>query len=177
MADKTAEQLSALVDCECEAWELEFALHRLAKDLDLKARWQCYHLIGDTLKNNLPERVDTHFAERVRATLAQDASPPADPKRAMWYRLATGGALAASLALVVAAVTLKTYGPDKVPPVAMVTQLPAPMKSPLIAFPPDNKALDVRLSSYIVNHNEYASMNSVHGMLSYVRMVDYEPGR
>jgi len=171
MADKTAEQLSALVDCECEAWELEFALRRLAKDPDLKARWQRYHLISDALKNNLPERIDANFAERVRSSIAAEASPQAGPKASPLYRPAAGLTVAASLALVVAAVTLKPHEPSNTPPVAVATAPPAPIES----LP--KKAPDARLNSYLVNHNEYASMNSVHSMLSYVRMVGYEPGR
>jgi hypothetical protein len=35
-------------------------------------------------------------------------------------------------------------------------------------------ALPSGLSAYIVNHNEYASMTTVYGVLPYARMVGYE---
>ena len=37
-----------------------------------------------------------------------------------------------------------------------------------------NELVEARLGSYLVNHNGYASLNSMHGMLPYVRMVGYQ---
>lgn len=179
MADRTAEQLSALMDCECEERELDLALRRLIKDPGLKARWQRYHLIGDALKNNLPEVIDIRLAERIRAVIgAEDlAQTSAAATVSPWYRRATGFAAAASLALVMAAFAVKQPGGPDPAPIAVVANpaIPAPVATvePLAS----DRALEARLSSYLVNHNEYASMNSVHGMLSYVRMVGYQPGR
>ena len=38
---------------------------------------------------------------------------------------------------------------------------------------PASEPVEARLGSYLVNHNGYASMNSMHGMLPYVRMVNH----
>jgi sigma-E factor negative regulatory protein RseA len=40
-----------------------------------------------------------------------------------------------------------------------------------------NEPVEARLNSYLVNHNGYASRNSVNGMLPYVRMVGYQASR
>ena len=69
MADTTAEQLSVLMDGEIDVREAEFTLRRLAKDAELKARWERYHLISDALRNNLPAALDVRFAERLQQAL------------------------------------------------------------------------------------------------------------
>lgn len=178
MADKTGEQLSALVDSECAVSEAELLLHRLAKDAELKARWQRYHLISDAIKNNIPEIIDPNFAEHISKAIAADTPPLSDPLPTLpsWYKPVTGFALAASVA-VVALVGLQlsqhsepTGGSE---PLATVSPPGPRLSEPTTA----DSALQSRLNSYLVNHNEYASMNSVHGMLPYVRMVGYEPKR
>ena len=182
MADKTAEQLSVLVDGECEIWELEFALRRLANDLELKARWQSYHLISDALRNHLPETVDTRFAERIKAAIAAEAPLlhiPVKSAASSWYKPAAGLAVAASVGLLAVALwTLRPGGLNEtVPPrvrVAGTTPAPYP-RLPMTAE--TDRALESRLNSYLVSHNEYASMNSVNGVLPYVRMVGYETRR
>jgi sigma-E factor negative regulatory protein RseA len=180
MADKTAEQLSVLVDGECEAWELEFALRRLAGDPELKARWQFYHLISDALRNNLPETVDTHFAERIKAVIAAEVPLHTPTKSAgpSWYKPAAGLAVAASVGLMAVALwTLRPGGLNETAspgPVAATPPVPYP-RSPMMAEA--DRALESRLNSYLVNHNEYASMNSVNGVLPYVRMVGYDTRR
>lgn len=193
MADKTGEQLSALVDCECEMPELELAVRRLIKDPDLKARWQRYHLISDALKNNLPAVIDTDFSNRVSQAI--DTAPPLQTTtiRAVssWYKPLTGFALAASVALIaVFGLNLierraTTIDPDPViaatsPPGLQTVDAPPESTQPTsdtrIRVAGSN-ALEARLNSYLVNHNEYASMNSVYGVLPYVRMVGHETNR
>jgi sigma-E factor negative regulatory protein RseA len=178
MADKTAEQLSVLMDSECEAWELEFALRRLGSDPELKARWQSYHLISDALRNNLPETVVPHFAERIREAIAAETPvhTTAKPAVASWYKPVTGLAVAASVGLL--AVALWTLRPDSLnAPVSgrqVASTVTTPRSLPTAEADP---RLESRLNSYLVNHNEYASMNSVNGVLPYVHLVGYQTTR
>lgn len=183
MADKTGEQLSALVDCECDAAELDLALRRLAKDEGLKARWQRYHLIGDAVKNNLPEVLDARFSERIRQAI--EASPPihkapsASPSPA-WYKPVAGFGLAASVALVTVLALESPFSPEVNSDLRVTGGEPAP------AFLPESPGAEAlagaalageaqaRLAGYLVNHNEYASMNSARGVLPYVYMVGYQ---
>ena len=74
MADKLHEQLSALVDNECAAHELELALRRLTKEPELANCWQRYQLLSDTLRNQLPQTVSVDFSNRVRVAIEQDAA-------------------------------------------------------------------------------------------------------
>lgn len=176
MADKSVEQLSVLVDGECEDWEVEFILRRLARDPVLKEHWECYHLISDAMKNNLPALVDANFTGQIRQAIDAESVPPvpAVAKPSSFYKPVVGFSVAASVALVVGLLALKpSEAPNHLSPEQFAqTNLPNP---PMTPSPDTGPALESRLNNYLVNHNEYASMNSVHGVLPYVRMVGYEP--
>ena len=183
MADKSAEQLSVLVDGEFEEWELEFAVRRLAGDPVLKTRWEAYHLISDALRNNLPDAVDPRFAGRVSALLAAETALPPSTKPAVpsWYKPVAGLAVAASVGVL--AVALWSLRADELHPAggsSLAANTPNFSPSPIVSPLPlaDNPAPEsrYRLNSYLANHNEYASMNSVNGVLPYVRMVGYDSG-
>jgi sigma-E factor negative regulatory protein RseA len=175
MADKTGEQLSAMVDGECETSEQRWMLRRLSADKDLKALWQRYHLISDAVKNNLPTAVDAGFADRISRAI--DADPPPARTRFStstgysWYKPVTGFALAAS----VAAVAVLAFR------LIDISDSPASDDgSRFLAAGPDSiqsQSLDPRLNTYLVNHNEYASMNGVQGVLPYVRIVGIDSRR
>ncbi len=175
MADKTGEQLSALVDGECQLSEQEWMLNRLAKDVDLKVRWQRYHMVSDAMKNNLPAAVNLDFADRIRQAIDEDSPPlplrssfPSPPSGLSWYKPVTGFALAASVAAV-AVLGLRLLetgeGEEQLNVVAKAREEAADR-------PPGS-----RFNSYILNHNEYASRNGVQGVLPYVRIVGYDSNR
>ncbi|MDQ2694878.1 MAG: sigma-E factor negative regulatory protein [Pseudomonadota bacterium] len=176
MVDKTGQQLSELVDDECAASEAELLLRRLARDPELQGRWQRYHLIGEALKNNLPDAIDRGFAAQVRAAIASDPPLPGAAARsiAVWYKPLAGFAVAASVAGV-ALLGLSLLQPEPGADGRLLLSANDP--------PPDRPretvptAADARLNSYLVNHSEYATLNSVHGVLPYVRIVGYEGRR
>ncbi len=164
MANKIDEQLSALLDGECASVEVELALRRLAKDLELKACWQRYHLISDALKNNLPETINSGFPDRIRQAIEE--TPPIATAPFSWRRPVIGWGLAASMALV-ALFGVQIYQSNS-EALRLAEQAASDLR---------DREQASRLSSYLVNHNEYASMNSVHRVLPYVRIVGYETGR
>lgn len=203
MADKTAEQLSvltadeanpamsqlsAIVDDELEDVETELVLRRLSRDRDLRERWERYHLLSDVLQGHLPAAFDADFAARIHHAIeAESLSQPVTRPLPSWYKPVTGFALAASVVLV-ALFGLKLTQTDSalVPTAQLAVTAPPPsvISVPIrVAAAPQqpvdnpNEPVDSRLSSYLVNHNGYASMNSVHGMLPYVRMVGYQTSR
>ena len=205
MADKTAEQLSAraadglnvaasqlsaMVDDELDEMEVDLVLRRLGRDHEARARWERYHLISDAMQGHLPDAFDTGFAARIRQAVA-DEPPSRSIARPLpaWYKPVTGFALAASVVLV-ALFGLKLTQTDATltPTAQLAATLPA---TPALFTPPAtvqvaataqptddfSEPVEVRLSNYLVNHNGYASMNSMHGMLPYVRMVGYQTNR
>ncbi|NJN46449.1 MAG: sigma-E factor negative regulatory protein [Candidatus Competibacteraceae bacterium] len=183
MADKMVEQLSALMDSECALPEVEMAMRRLTKDADLQARWQRYHLISDTLKNNIPDIIDLDLVERINQAISAD--PPLHTyglaKQSTWNKPVTGFALAASVALVAfAGFQLAPFEVTSEPSLVAATAPISPAPSPdpsQSGIANTNTSLEEKLNTYLVSHNEHASMHSVHGVLPYVRMVGYQANR
>ncbi|HRX69901.1 MAG: hypothetical protein H6973_04790 [Gammaproteobacteria bacterium] len=203
MADKTAEeilaptippvdivasQLSAMVDDELANAEIPLALRRLSRDDDWQGRWERYHLISDALQSHIPAALDTRFSDRIHQVVANEPlSRVTTRPLPSWYKPVTGFALAASVVLV-ALFGLKlnqsdaTFAPTA-SLAADISSSPTMISPPLqtVSLTPSagdaNEPVEARLNSYLVNHNSYASRNSVNGMLPYVRMVGYQASR
>lgn len=201
MADKTAElasappahdvpiaasQLSALVDDELADMEIALVLRRLSRDGDARDRWERYHLISDVIQgHHVPAALDTDFAVRVRQAIEAEPLPQAVARPLpAWYKPVTGFGLAASVALM-ALYGLKLNQTDALLPAAPLATTTPALSSPYGSLPiqmtamtqpanPIGEPVEARLNSYLVNHNGYASMSSVSGMLPYVRMVGYQ---
>ncbi|MCB1776461.1 MAG: hypothetical protein KDI50_03390 [Candidatus Competibacteraceae bacterium] len=183
--DIVASQLSAMVDGELADTEILLALRRLSRDGDWQERWERYHLISDAMQGHVPTALDTCFTDRICQAVANEPLPRAASRPLpSWYKPVTGFALAASVVLV-ALFGLKLNQSATFAPTALLT---ADISSPATttALPAQAAALtevtgdvneqpvEARLNSYLVNHNGYASRNSVNGMLPYVRMVGYQ---
>lgn len=199
MADNTAElrapladgvpvaasQLSALVDDELVDMEIDLVLRRLSRDDDARNRWERYHLISDVMQGHLPAVLDTDFATRIRQAIEAEPLPqPVARPLPAWYKPVTGFGLAASVALI-ALFGLKLNQTDILQPTAPFAATPSTLFAPTPALPlqtvaairpadPADEPVEARLNHYLVNHNGYASMSSVNGMLPYVRMVGYQ---
>lgn len=186
--DIVASQLSAMVDGELADEEIALALRRLSRDGDWQERWERYHLISDAMQGHVPTALDTRFTTRIHQAIASEP-PPLSISRPLpsWYKPVTGFALAASVVLVALFGLKLNQSNTTFPPTA---SLAANIPSPATASPPvemisltqpvTDTAEPVeaaRLNSYLVNHNGYASRNSVNGMLPYVRMVGYPVNR
>ena len=190
-----ASQLSAMVDEQLDAMEINLALRRLSRDSGLQARWERYYLISDALQGHLPDALDLSFAARIHQAIAAEPLPqPVARPLPAWYKPVTGFGLAASVALATL-VGIRMNPPDAPTASAPLVSSPTPPSPPasLAAAPVRSTTIPlqvaalnssvnslaaepnaVRLNSYLVNHNGYASMNSVHSMLPYVRMVGYQ---
>lgn len=179
MTDPLNEQLSALVDDELDTAEQALLIRQLARDEDLRDRLARYQLISDSLRSNLPHRVDTGFYRRVHARVEQEAEIHAAPARTRrLVRPVAGLALAASVA-VVAVLSLQSVRQQD-PAATTVATAPeagdyirAGNNPPPVAQHNSARGLDV----YLVNHNEYAVNRGMQGMLPYVRIVgqDLQP--
>lgn len=199
MADNTAElrapladdvpvaasQLSALVDDELADREIDLILRRLSREGDARDRWERYHLISDVIQGHLPTALDTEFAARIRQAIEAEPLPQAVARPLpAWYKPVTGFGLAASVALI-ALFGLKLNQTDVLQPATpfaattanLATPASLPIQTVALARPVHaaREPAEARLTSYLVNHNGYASMSSVNGMLPYVRMVGYQP--
>ncbi|MFZ4791224.1 MAG: sigma-E factor negative regulatory protein [Candidatus Competibacteraceae bacterium] len=176
-----ASQLSALVDEQLDALEINLALRRLSRDRGLQACWERYHLISDALQGHLPDTLDPAFAARLHEAIANEPLPQSTIKPLpAWYKPVTGFGLAASVALV-ALVGIQMKTPDVAStPIAQTAasagSIGIPVQAAALNPPLTNDPAQARLNRYLVSHNGYASMNSVQGVLPYVRMVGYQTG-
>jgi sigma-E factor negative regulatory protein RseA len=184
MSDKLNEQLSALMDDECAVPELGLALRRLSGNAELKACWQRYHLIGDTMRNNLPQRVGTEFCDRVHDLIAAEPSLTR-PARSGWQQIKplTGWAVAASLSVAVglgfsdiwSSGDASSAAPDTLainqfsPVPGAEESLPVQSVSAVVPVTDSNS----RLSNYLLNHTEYSSVSSIRGIVPYMHTVTY----
>jgi len=63
------EMLSMLIDGECDADEAATILREVGQSDRRQTQWHRYHLIGDALRQSLPDRVDASLSARVAMAL------------------------------------------------------------------------------------------------------------
>lgn len=103
MTTQIDEQISAFMDGELHDSEHAAIIERLCRDEESRIRWQRYHLISDTLRNNLPTALDSRFTQSVMNALENEPiifAPAALKHRATVKQKITGAAIAASVAAV-----------------------------------------------------------------------------
>jgi len=171
--------ISALMDGELEAGELEAALAALREDGEALAAWRMYHLIGDALQGR--RMLALGCVARVSARLAGEptliGTLPADivaPQRPRWF---VPSALAASVAAV-ALVGWMALAPRSAEQLEVAvgghTPIAVPAPKPVVRQP-----LTAATRDYIFAHQAYSPRNSLQGVAPYVRSVSAEavPGK
>ncbi len=195
MSQPIQEHLSALVDGELPREETLFLLRRMNHEPDLARRWSAWHLVRQSLRRQevVPLRGD--FAEVILQRIGAETvhSPQ---RRTAWLRWASGGAIAASVAVAALVVTSpgKLDGPAGGAPLAVA---PAPsaaspaaspdlngeFRPPLLSPPLDaqpasaggfstpSAPIDPRLQSYLIRHYDATGGNGQPGLMPYVLLV------
>ncbi|MDH5436579.1 MAG: RseA family anti-sigma factor [Gammaproteobacteria bacterium] len=182
MRDKIKEQISALVDGELDTNERPFLIKQIETDESLRADWERYHLISDVLKGQLLHRADAGFAESVINSIEQEPVVTMAQRNKLLKSSAlkyiAGIGIAASVAMVAVLIAL----PDS--PInngntqqVAVTESIAPVTQEWVRasgtrWDVTQPAVESRLNSYLVNHNEYS--NGMQGVLPYARIVGYD---
>ena len=184
MNESTKEQLSAFIDGEQNG---EHLLDKLTQDEEMKETWSRYHLIGDCLRDNLPDQISTHIPVNVKNALQHEPTILAPTKKRFDIKPLVGMAIAASVAMV-AVLTLQTGNENGAASIGSPTIantdsqvesfnfsepqiLPAAVKQ---SDTPES-IVNQRLNDYLMNHNGYRSNGGVNGIMPYVRMVTIEP--
>jgi negative regulator of sigma E activity len=163
MSEILDEQLSALLDGELAAEEIELVLARLDRDPDLQARFGRYAMIGECVRSGAVSPEALSVAARVRQALDDPgaARSPMTPVRARrparW--LAASAACAALAAVLISMPGLWQPAPPAglpaAPLIATVVDDVAPVRQPVRSRPPPQSA--ARLTTYLVAHGSYAS--------------------
>lgn len=106
MTKQIDEQISAFMDGELHASEHTAIIEQICRDKESLMRWQSYHLISDTLSNNLSSSsstIDNRFAQSVMDALENEPTvfaPAAIKHKSTVKQRITGAAIAASVAAV-----------------------------------------------------------------------------
>lgn len=102
MTRRSAQDVSMMMDNELERDEIHDLVQHLRNDEQLKSCWEAYHLIGDTLRKNLPPFVLPDLTSRVSAAIQNEPSyflpqQAAQSESVPRHRAAWSFALAASV--------------------------------------------------------------------------------
>lgn len=186
MSNNREETISALVDGEASEDELDAILSQLEGDAELQNAWNRYHLISETLHNNLTNSVDPAFHQRISAALEDEPTTLAPRSRRQWpiskplLKQAAGLGIAASVtAIAIFGVQNMDRGDGKQPAVAAT---PSPQEYVRIAGQkPENRVVPSesgeQLDPYLVNHNELSSRSKIGGAIPYARIVSHGAAR
>ena len=181
MNEKTREDLSALVDGEVGTHEATSLLERVERESALRTAWERYHLIGDVLRNGIPDVGMHDLVERVRKLVDSEPLSLTRRRRRVGPVKAMGGlALAASVAIV-AIVGVQLVNRELPPAPAQIAEAevtdPAdePVQFAGARWDVEHPAVEARLNRYLVDHSEYLD-NGMWGVLPYARIVSYDDG-
>ncbi len=183
MNDKT-DKLSALMDGELH--DADKYCEQLSKDSELQAVWQRYHLVRDAMKGQLSD----FPALDVSAAVSQSLKNEPVILTPLWRRLSPRYVMkqAAGLAVAAAVGTLAVISvqqtqlnsSDDIQVVATATTAAQikPGQIRQVSFTTREKldsAVESKLSSYLVNHNEFSATVRVSGVMPYTRIVSFVP--
>jgi sigma-E factor negative regulatory protein RseA len=98
MSQEIREQLSALMDGELSRDETRFLMRRVAHDQALVSSWSNFHVARQAMRRQVIVRIRPGFADSILARL--EAETPVQTRHSgNWLRWASGGAIAASVAV------------------------------------------------------------------------------
>ena len=183
MTDPVNEQLSACLDGELPAAELDLLLKRLERTPELREAIGRYTVIGEALRHSKPAIASRSFADKVMAAVDQEPAtarraPRVSPVLLRRLRPVAGFGIAATVAAIavfsvqqsgVTPDTVATNAPAAVPAavVAQSTDYVVPTSTSSPSFVPAT-----RLTNYVVAHSEYSSPLARRSVLTGVLSED-----
>ncbi len=199
MTQQNLEHVSALMDGELSRDETAFLLRRAAHDGSIAQRWSSFHVIRYALRRQEVVALRGDFTSVIMQRIdEQDVTVRG--RDTPWLRWASGGAIAASVA--VFALWVTAPGVEQSAGATRVATSPAPvqsdarpalvgagvgnefrppMLSPSLAAQPASasspgfnsatQAIDPRLQSYLIRHYDAAGAAGQSSMMPYVLLV------
>ena len=187
---KRKEKISAFLDDDLHRDELmSFSLSAEADDAQVAQRYQ---MVGDALRGEMSESSFVDISQAVREALADEniaeqmstsaAKPSAEAATektgffdlSAWFKPVAGMAVAASVAVVMVLTVTGQDAVDGIAPLATNTDTQA---QPAVQLAVEDKAAagkDSDLDTYINQHLEFATQDTLQGRLPYVRAVSFE---
>ena len=175
------ERISALMDGECDQNDVAGVVRQVKAQAELREAWSTYHLIGDAMRGD--RMADSRVMQAIGAKLAAEPTVLA-PKRSgdVMRRIAFPSMAAAAAVAAVTWVSLETYAPVNVVPIAevVVPLTPIPDSTPLVSLiqpasvaspPPQIQLPGRRIDAYLEAHQEFSPSRTMQGLASYARTV------
>jgi sigma-E factor negative regulatory protein RseA len=181
--DKTREILSAFADNESSPFEEKLSVNELLNSEEQRARWARYHIIGDALRRETPERIDPGFSGRIMRQVERlpmhSGAHPAGGHRSGFLKPVASLVMAVTVAVVtvlgVRALNSPGDGAVEGPDLASSASGVISEANPSAAtdlraggLPPETQ---VNLERYLARHAGYAPSG---GMTPYARIVGYD---
>ncbi len=183
------------MDGELRGDEAERLLNDVYKDETLRECWQRYHIIGDALRNNLPNTIQHDLASRVSKALEEEPTIFCPTRnrtvsKLLQSKTAVGYAVAASVAIfgfvTVGMIEKGLHGDD--PRLADNRPIIQGMPQQQIAALPEidleqnnetvpSTEIEPKLRSYVINHENSTSSMSRRGLPPNVRVVTFKAGQ
>lgn len=162
------EKISAFMDGEIDGVQVQGQITRLKEDATLRASWDAYHLIGDTLRGE--RKLMSHdFTEKFRIQLAAEPTVLAprlrSPVPVMVRRFALP--VAASVGGMALVAWLALFNNPFAPPKENVAKATPPAMSVV----PKTQLASEKVNDYLWAHREVSSSTPVQGVPSYVQTV------
>lgn len=189
---KRKEKISAFLDNDMHRDELmSFSLSAEANDAKVAQRYQ---MVGDALRGEMSNAsfvdvsqavrealVDENIAQQVAASTPRPSPETSAEKSGFfdlsaWFKPVAGMAVAASVAVVMV-VTVTGQDTGSIAPVAGNTDTQLQTQPVAVQLAAEDKAAsnkDSDLDSYINQHLEFATQDTLQGRLPYVRAVSFE---
>jgi sigma-E factor negative regulatory protein RseA len=160
------EKISAFMDGEIEGIEAAAQIARLKEDVRLRATWETYHVIGDTLRGEklgLSRDFTTNFSARLVDEPTILAPRSRGPLQTTVHRFALPiAASVGGMALVVwLAVFNNPFAPRNE---ALAVKSPAPAQA-------KTQVANAEVNDYLLAHQQFSSSTALQGVASYVRTV------
>ena len=194
MNQQIQEQLSALMDGELSRDETLFLLRRGEHDPSLGRCWSGYHLVRQALRRQEIVAVRGDFASSIMSQIEAELVP-VQARSVPWLRWASGGAIAASVAVAaLVATSPRDVAAPRLPvaavpatsasaqtPTSLASEFRPPMLSPTLAAQPASAAtsgfntpstpIDPRLQSYLIRHYDAAGSAGQSSLMPYVLLI------
>jgi sigma-E factor negative regulatory protein RseA len=189
---KRKEKISAFLDSDMHRDELmSFSLSAEADDARVAQRYQ---MVGDALRGEMSDSSFVDISQAVREALADEniaeqvtesvSTQPAQPSTtksgffdlSAWFKPVAGMAVAASVAVVMVMTVTGQDNTTGIAPVATNTDTPLQTQA-VVQLAAEDKTPDGKdtdLNSYINQHLEFATQDTLQGRLPYVRAVSFE---
>ena len=159
------EKISAFMDGEIDGSEAGGQVTRLKEDPHLRAAWDTYHLIGDTLRGEKLS-LSRDFTAKVSARLANEPTVLAPRNRAPLQ--ATVRRFALPVAASVGGMALVAWLAVFNNPFAPQKEILA-VESPAMAM--KTQVANGEVNDYLLAHQQFSSSTTLQGVASYVRTV------